>query len=338
MWDELTLHRWRSTPPWRQVLGALSWGYRMGAYGHEWVRRGYRPYVPSVPTVVVGGIQAGGTGKTQVVQYIAQYLLSHGLRVGVLARGYGRMSREEGLLPPEAEVSSWGDEMVMLQRQLPQLVGGVGTDRVKIIKMLEKQGVDVILLDDGLQDHGVGRHLEVVVVSGDFEPAREPFLPLGDLRFPPERLQDVDLVWVHGPGSSARGQVTSQTQILSCRDRLTGQYEPLPARVGILTSIARPHRVRVQLIALGVEVVYHHAFPDHAPLAAHHWLEVARTVTERGALALVCTPKDAVKLPPELEFPLPLKILQPTLDLHSGGEVLVGFWGRLFPQVPAWRP
>jgi len=42
-----------------------------------------------VPVVIVGNITAGGTGKTPVVLWLAQYLRGRGYAPGIVSRGYG---------------------------------------------------------------------------------------------------------------------------------------------------------------------------------------------------------------------------------------------------------
>src|SRR5947207_9663635 len=41
------------------------------------------------PTISVGNITTGGTGKTPMVRWIAEHLVAAGKRPGILLRGYG---------------------------------------------------------------------------------------------------------------------------------------------------------------------------------------------------------------------------------------------------------
>ena len=42
----------------------------------------------NVPTICVGNLAVGGTGKTPMVEYIVQLLLANGFRPAILSRGY----------------------------------------------------------------------------------------------------------------------------------------------------------------------------------------------------------------------------------------------------------
>ena len=55
------------------------------AYDRAWLPVRRAP----LPTLSLGNITAGGTGKTPLAIHLAKRLLARGLRVAVLARGYG---------------------------------------------------------------------------------------------------------------------------------------------------------------------------------------------------------------------------------------------------------
>ena len=46
--------------------------------------------IPPVPTVAVGNLTVGGSGKTPIATWIARYYASKGIRPGIVLRGYGR--------------------------------------------------------------------------------------------------------------------------------------------------------------------------------------------------------------------------------------------------------
>ena len=76
----------------------------------------------ALPTLVVGNVELGGTGKTPHVLDLAQRLqtMLGEDTVGVLSRGYGRAVPVQWV----SEAQQWqdvGDEPWMMQRRLPSL-------------------------------------------------------------------------------------------------------------------------------------------------------------------------------------------------------------------------
>ena len=73
------------------------------------------------PTVSVGNLHWGGSGKTPTVVAIARGLAGRGLRVAVLSRGYRRRGRQPLIVSlgegPLAPVEQAGDEPVMIAEQ-----------------------------------------------------------------------------------------------------------------------------------------------------------------------------------------------------------------------------
>ena len=153
---------------------------------------------PGVPVIVVGNLTVGGSGKTPLVLWIAEFLKSKGWSPGIVSRGYGAKidaPRAASVADQAAEV---GDEPVVLSRRSGCPVW-VGADRVAVAAALRAahDDVDVLVLDDGLQHYRLRRDLEIAVVdSRGF--GNGFLLPAGPLREPAWRLRSVDAVVSHG--------------------------------------------------------------------------------------------------------------------------------------------
>ena len=92
-----------------------------------------------LPTIAVGNLSVGGTGKTPLAAWIAVYCAARGRTPGILLRGYG------------------GDEPLVHRRLVPQAVVVANPDRVAGAVAARAQGAQVLVLDDAYQLLGVGR-------------------------------------------------------------------------------------------------------------------------------------------------------------------------------------
>ena len=116
-----------------------------------------------VTVIVVGGLTAGGTGKTPVLIGLGKWLTEQGYRVGVVSRGYGGTHGPEPHSVKELDGAAVvGDEPLLIQRELAVPVV-VCADRKRALDVLVDQGtVDVVLSDDGLQHYPMPRDIEPV--------------------------------------------------------------------------------------------------------------------------------------------------------------------------------
>ncbi len=111
-----------------------------------------------VPVISVGGIAAGGSGKTPAVIEIARALSESGLRVAVLTRGYGRAG-SDGVVT-SLDPNRFGDEPVLIKKTLPAVDVIVGKNRYGSAARIE---ADVFVLDDGFQHLQLHRDFDVVI-------------------------------------------------------------------------------------------------------------------------------------------------------------------------------
>src|SRR5262245_37729121 len=159
-----------------------------------------------VPVVVVGNITAGGTGKTPVVLWLAQFLRGQGYVPGIVSRGYGGTRTAPGRVAPETDPLVAGDEPVLLARRSGCEVW-TGADRAAAARALlaAQPSCNVILSDDGLQHYGLARDVEICVMDGARGMGNGWMLPAGPLREPPSRLARVDAIVVNGGLAEAAG-------------------------------------------------------------------------------------------------------------------------------------
>ncbi len=124
-----------------------------------------------VPSIVVGNIQAGGVGKTEVVAYLANHLLKVQKKVVVAMRGYGAPEFETTTAIftsyEQAARAHAPDEAQVLLKKCPGLSVVVGKHRVDALYehcfASGKQLPDCVIFDDGLQQFKIKSDLKILV-------------------------------------------------------------------------------------------------------------------------------------------------------------------------------
>ena len=285
---------WRTDGPLPRLLAPVSAVWTVVGRAR---RASAQPYRPSVPLICVGNVVAGGTGKTPVALALGADIKALGLRVGFLSRGYG--GRERGPLrvdPRVHDAAAVGDEPLLLARLATTVIA---RDRAAGARLLEAEGVEVIVMDDGLQNTSLAPTAALLVVDGGAGFGNGRVMPAGPLREPlADALARVDAVAVIG-----RDRVGVEAAVGGSRPIVRAHLEPLPGterfagtRVLAFAGIGRPSKFAESLTEAGAEVVELAGFPDH-----HRWRpeEVMALVERAQALGAtpVTTEKDAVRLP-----------------------------------------
>lgn len=148
------------------------------------------------PTICVGNLSVGGTGKTPMIEYLIDGLkASYG--VAVLSRGYRRRSSGFVLAKPESTVKEIGDEPYQIHLKYPDITVAVDADRSHGIRALQESiKPDVILLDDAFQHRKVRPTFALLLTSCDRLYAKDWYLPTGDLRDGKREAKRADLIVV----------------------------------------------------------------------------------------------------------------------------------------------
>ena len=246
-----------------------------------------------VPVVVVGNVQAGGSGKTPVAQALVRALQARGIRPGIISRGYGRSGQGVHVLNSQSTAAQAGDEPLLLWQTTGAPVVVARKRATAAQKLLHDYSATRLLIaDDGLQHYALARDAEIVVIAADLGLGNGFLLPAGPLRETSARLRCADIVLSGDPSryphphSYLLHYTSDGVHPLDGGERrpLTALAAPLYA----LTAIARPERFFASLRAQGADLAACHSLPDHAALPA-----AEADFAVNGSL--IISGKDAVK-------------------------------------------
>lgn len=278
------------------------------------------------PSISVGNLTMGGTGKTPFVEFLARRFRFEGRTPAILSRGYGRRSTgvvvvsagEGPLVTPD----EGGDEPVALARVLSGVIVVVGESRADAARRGADLGADLLILDDGFQHLAVRRDVDLLLLD-----ARDPFgggrfPPRGRLREPVAALRRADAIVLTRvnrgePPRAALDEIArlhpaapvfhARIRAASLRDETGASLDAasVATRRGLaVCGIANGADFTATLreLALAPEEVLE--FRDHQRYRDRHLARIRDAAERTGAAWILTTEKDAAKLAGRTRLPL----------------------------------
>jgi tetraacyldisaccharide 4'-kinase len=137
----------------------------------------------NVPTICIGNLAVGGTGKTPMTEYLVR-LLSEKYNVAVLSRGYGRKTTGFRLASASDTAETIGDEPMLIHLHFPNIPVAVCANRVEGIRRLCKlcPKVQCVILDDAYQHRHLRCGYYILLTAYDKLFVNDYMLPRGTLR------------------------------------------------------------------------------------------------------------------------------------------------------------
>ena len=266
-----------------------------------------------VPTVCVGNITVGGTGKTPHVELLLRLLLAAGKQPAVLSRGYKRKLKGFQAIPADGSAALYGDEPVQIAHKFPEVPVAVDKDRVHGCGQLAAKA-SCIVLDDAFQYRRLRATLNIVLVDFHRPIFKDRLLPWGRLRDLPGRLKAAQVVIVTkcpAELSAQEREAWRKDLHLSPEQQLfftTLQYgTPLPVfpeadahylyakQCTVLTGIANDAPLRSYLSDT-YKIGQHLQFPDHHAYSKADLRTIGRAIQASATSCLFTTEKDAQRL------------------------------------------
>jgi tetraacyldisaccharide 4'-kinase len=258
---------------------------------------GQKPHRLASPVVSVGNLSTGGSGKTPFVIALGQLLKGQGVYIDVLSRGYGRSGTVVEQVDLQGSAEQFGDEPLLIAREagVPVFVGAKRFDAGKLAESAPGQRNGVHLLDDGFQHRQLHRDVDIVLVNS--EDLADRLLPAGNLREPLAALRRASVLAVPVDDDSA--MVRLQGMGLKQPIWRFRREMRVPAITGPMVAfcgIARPEQFFAGLEGRGVLLAGQLAFPDHHRFDSRDVERLRTLVRDSGAVGLVTTGKDRVRL------------------------------------------
>jgi len=303
----------------------------------------------TLPVVSVGNLSAGGTGKTPFVVLLVEELSRRGIRVAVVARGYGRKSKGTVVVGDNPDARRTGDEPAMIARRVRATVV-VDDSKLTAARWVAGQRLaDVVVVDDGFQHRALHRDLDIVLLTQEETHRGGCLLPAGYRREPLAALKRAHLVALTGCADSGEfrqassklawlGPVPRIGATLKLESVLDASTErPLELsgrRVLALSGIGNPLSFERTLQDLGAVVLGHQAYPDHHWFAPTDLEKAAAAARSLGAEYVVTTEKDLVRISPLAgALAHPLAVVRVRCEIVSGREILDEHVGRIVAAV-----
>jgi len=282
--------------------------------------------------IVVGNLSVGGSGKTPIAAWIAKELAGSGKKTAVILRGY--KSRDPGEIKivsrgdgPLLGYEEAGDEAWLLAKKLPGVPVVAGKDRVRACETaIENFGATHLVLDDGFQHLRLKRDLDILVMPGGNDPANEHLLPRGPLREPIGAARAAGAIIISGAREQEAKpwpwieKVCPGIPVFNMRYR-PGNIEPLVEKPEVskdapalaFCGIGSPESFFDSLEEAGIEVKDRVALGDHHSYDPGRIESLTKKARDAGALRLITTEKDAVKIDPGWSggFPIDVFCVEP---------------------------
>ena len=329
--DDIHIRRWLYPAAW--LYGCVT-SLRNKLFDWGWLQSRSFP----VPTVCIGNLAVGGTGKTPHTEYLIRLLQDEGLQVATLSRGYKRRTRGFRLADTTSTAADIGDEPAQMKRKFPQAVVSVDEHRchgVEQLLRLEHPHVDVILLDDAYQHRHLQAGLNLLLTDCHRLLTDDALLPAGRLRESvsgkdraqivvvtkcPDTIQPIDFNIIR-----KKLHLYPYQQLYFSRmnyGQLTPLFQGQPHKwngkeeVLLLAGIARPEPL-IEYLQSRAKRVTPLLYPDHHTFSPQDLKEIARHFQQLPAdrRIVVTTEKDAARLRDEASLSPQLKAYCYTLPI-----------------------
>jgi tetraacyldisaccharide 4'-kinase len=293
------------------LLYGIVMAFRNWLYDHGWLKS----YSFDVPTIVVGNLEMGGSGKSPFVDLLTS-ILKKNYKIGILSRGYGRSSKGFFIVDSDSEASLVGDESLMLKLRHPEVVVAVCENRVEGVTkmMLAHKQLDCIILDDAFQHRRLKADYYILLTQFGLPFYNNFVLPAGRLReFGSGKKRANAIIVTKTPtviSNEKRNEIVKQIKPTAEQSfhfanykqgaviQVFGKATVIEKTVILITGIAHSKELKIELFKSHT-IALHLAYSDHY---IYDKSSFNFTKVENSTSSIITTAKDWVKWQPFLTY------------------------------------
>ena len=258
-----------------------------------------------IPIICVGNIYLGGTGKTPTSILLATELSKLGKNPVILRKYY----------------KNHNDEYSLIKKKFKNLI--LSRNRADGIREAEISNFDSIILDDGLQDYGIKKNLNIVCFNNNQLIGNGMVLPAGPLRENLAALKNTQIVIING-GKNDK----FEEKILGINNKLEvfySYYKPLNIKqftnkkILAVAGIGNPENYFKLLNEYHLDIQKKLVFPDHYEFSKQEIYNIIKQAEEEN-LKILMTEKDYYKVN-QYNFDN-INYLQVSLEIHNQKKLI----------------
>ena len=255
-----------------------------------------KPIRSKIPVIAIGSAIIGGSGKTPSVIYVCEILEKIGYKPHVISRGYGGSANEVIKVSPEMSYSVVGDEAVMMSKYYPTWVS---KNKYNAFAMAEKDGANILVLDDALQSYNIFKNLNIYVYDSIQSFGNKLIVPSGPLR---ESISSVlnrsQIVFLVNTDNCP--EISKNKFQQNINYEISIKPEMRDKRLMPFAGLGFNKKFFDQLYNEGLDITLTKEFPDHHQYSQDDMYTLLDEANKNDSF-LVTTEKDHLRIPNEFK-------------------------------------
>tara|TARA_B100000989_G_scaffold294798_1_gene274565 strand:- start:30 stop:995 length:966 start_codon:yes stop_codon:yes gene_type:complete len=271
----------------------------------------------TTPTICIGNLNIGGSGKTPVVIAVRKLLSKKYRNIFVLSRGYKSLNKKPKIVSNDDTAKEVGDE-AYIHKKYGKIC--IARDRKEGALLCEKLKSDLIILDDGFQSKNIKKNIAIIVVDSDRMFGNQRLLPAGPLR---EKIEDgikrADaIIYIKNNDKKLSLEIPSSLPVFLAYRRIVFKKKP-KREIFAFCGLGNPENFFKSLENFGLVISKKKVFPDH-----HYFnnleIEEIIKIAETENIDLVTTLKDYVKI--DEKYKNKIKVADLEIDFRNKNKFL----------------